>query len=199
MPENAARPSKRGPYARGRKNRQLILDAAMEVIGDKGYNSTLLQDIAAEVGITPAGILHHFESKEALLAEVLRERDTVNRQRFAGGDEQYPMTVHVMRHNAGVPGLIQLYVSTVAAASDPHHPLREYLLERDAEILESVKADIVRRQEAGTVNPGVDAEKFARVLVSLSDGLQAQWTIDSTIDLPGVLEWLWETLAAPPR
>jgi hypothetical protein len=37
---------------------------------------------------------------------------------------------------------------------------------------------------------------MARVLLALSDGLQIQWGIDRDIDLPGVIEWLWNQVAS---
>lgn len=193
------RTSPRGPYAQGRKRREAILTAALEVIGQQGYRSTSLQEIARRAGITPAGVLHHFGSKEGLLAEVLRRRDEVNWERFAGGDDHYPMAVHVSQHNASVPGLIELYVQTAADAADPQHPLHDFFVERDARVLASVTRDIERRQAAGTFSREVDAAKFARVVLSLADGLQAEWIIDRDIDLAGTLAYVWDLFAVDVR
>lgn len=187
----------RGPYAQGRKSRELILETALEVIGRKGYGSTMLQDISEAVGMTQAGLLHHFGSRDNLFAEVLRQRDAVNRRNFAGGDDDYPMTVLVSRHNSTVPGLIQLHVSMAAAAASPDHPLHDYLVERDRDIHASVMADIQERQARGRFDPAVDAAWFARVLLGLAEGLQAQWTINPSVDVAGTIERLWDAHALP--
>ena len=60
-----------------------------------------------------------------------------------------------------------------------------------------VTRDIERRQEAGTFDPDVDAHVAARTLLALSDGLQAEWAIDPSIDLPGILEEFWRRYARP--
>jgi AcrR family transcriptional regulator len=51
--------------------RGLILDAARAVFERDGLDSASLRGIAAEAGYTPAALYFHFDSKEALYAEVL--------------------------------------------------------------------------------------------------------------------------------
>jgi AcrR family transcriptional regulator len=53
--------------------RGLILAAARRVFEKEGLEGASLRAIAAEAGYTPAALYFHFESKEALYAEVLRE------------------------------------------------------------------------------------------------------------------------------
>src|SRR3954468_14559951 len=52
--------------------RELILDAARKVFEAEGLEGASLRAIAASAGYTPAALYFHFESKEALYAEVLR-------------------------------------------------------------------------------------------------------------------------------
>src|SRR5438094_7004765 len=53
--------------------RELILDAARKVFEANGLDGASLRAIAAAAGYTPAALYFHFESKEAIYAEVLRE------------------------------------------------------------------------------------------------------------------------------
>jgi AcrR family transcriptional regulator len=53
--------------------RALILDAARRVFEAEGLDGTSLRAIAAAAGYTPAALYFHFESKEAIYAEVLRD------------------------------------------------------------------------------------------------------------------------------
>jgi AcrR family transcriptional regulator len=52
--------------------RDLILDAAREVFAAEGLEGASLRAIATRAGYTPAALYFHFESKEAIYAEVLR-------------------------------------------------------------------------------------------------------------------------------
>ena len=52
--------------------RGLILDAARRVFESDGLDGASLRAIAAAAGYTPAALYFHFESKEAIYAEVLK-------------------------------------------------------------------------------------------------------------------------------
>ena len=58
-------------FAKGEDRRQRILAVAERLLARNGWRSTSLAQIAREAGVTPAGLLHHFESKEQLLNAVL--------------------------------------------------------------------------------------------------------------------------------
>lgn len=49
---------------------RFILETAARLICEKGYDATSIQDIAAEAGLTKAGLYHHIRSKEHLLLEI---------------------------------------------------------------------------------------------------------------------------------
>src|SRR5262245_40035012 len=53
--------------------RGLILDAARKVFETEGLDGASLRAIAAAAGYTPAALYFHFDSKEAIYAEVLRD------------------------------------------------------------------------------------------------------------------------------
>ncbi|MEI6160783.1 MAG: helix-turn-helix domain-containing protein, partial [Roseococcus sp.] len=52
--------------------RQRILDAAREVFAEEGLEGASLRAIAARAGYTPAALYFHFNSREAIYAELLR-------------------------------------------------------------------------------------------------------------------------------
>ena len=69
---------KRSPSAeRGRVRREAILDAALELFAEHGFVLTSLPMISEKVGITHAGILHHFGSKEGVLRALLEREGPV--------------------------------------------------------------------------------------------------------------------------
>jgi beta-glucosidase len=52
--------------------------------------------------------------------------------------------------------------------------------------------DIMARQRAGTFPADADAAMVARVFIAISDGLQAQWSVNPSLDFVGTIEWLWK-------
>lgn len=52
-------------------SRDEIIQAAADVLKQKGYEATTMKDIAAEVDLTAASLYHHFKNKNALLLAVL--------------------------------------------------------------------------------------------------------------------------------
>lgn len=54
-----------------RSSRDTILDNAMLLFLDQGYDATTLDDVAKTCGITRPAVLYHYGSKEALLLEIV--------------------------------------------------------------------------------------------------------------------------------
>lgn len=189
-------PEKRG-YAKGIAKREEILARALEVFADKGYRKASLREIAESVGLSQAGLLHHFSSKEELFAEVLRKRDEVD---SAGGElgsdwsAAFDGLVGIVRHNAEVPGLVQLYATISAEAADPDHPGHDYFVSRYQQIVAGLEGYIRSEQEAGRVREAVDARMLARLAVAVADGMQVQWMLDPSADMGDAIEAFWSLI-----
>lgn len=63
--------SKRG-YHHGNL-RQALVDAALELVRDKGPTGFTLSEAAKLAGVTPAAVYRHFEGREDLIAEAARQ------------------------------------------------------------------------------------------------------------------------------
>ncbi|TDN91699.1 TetR/AcrR family transcriptional regulator [Microbacterium sp. BK668] len=61
------------PVRRGRPgyDRAQILEVAVAVFNEQGYDATSVADLAARLQLTKSALYHHFDSKEQLLAEAL--------------------------------------------------------------------------------------------------------------------------------
>jgi AcrR family transcriptional regulator len=57
--------------AQARATHKKILMAAAELFARQGYHKTTITDIAQAVNLTSGAVFHHFQSKEALLEEVV--------------------------------------------------------------------------------------------------------------------------------
>ena len=67
--------TRRGPYAKGVARRAEILDVALRLYGASSGERPTLAAIAAEVGLTEAGVLHYFGSMDELFVAILEARD----------------------------------------------------------------------------------------------------------------------------
>ena len=54
--------------------RQAIFDAAARWFADRGYHATRMQDIADDLCLNKAALYYYFDSKEAILVELIRSR-----------------------------------------------------------------------------------------------------------------------------
>ena len=55
--------------------RQLIIEAAIPINGQRGYYGFSIKSLAVACALTVPGVLHHFGSKEAILMAVLDYRE----------------------------------------------------------------------------------------------------------------------------
>ncbi len=67
-----------GSYAKGIAKREEILSIALDLVAVNGFRRTSIKDIADAVGLTQAGLLHYFDSKDELWVEVLKRRDAID-------------------------------------------------------------------------------------------------------------------------
>ncbi|WP_433158853.1 TetR/AcrR family transcriptional regulator [Kribbella sp. CA-247076] len=198
----------RGPYAKGVAKREEILTKALEVIARQGYRKTSTRELAAAVGLSEAGLLHYFGSKEKLFEAVLRARDEADTARLDGGlDSGLDGALNsgldvigklgaVVRHNTDVPGLVQLYSTFSAEAGDPQHGAHEYFVERYRRLRAALAEGVRARQADGTMSTAADPETIATLLIALSDGLQIQSQYRLEVEPGDVLDHLLELLGA---
>ncbi|QUX31868.1 TetR family transcriptional regulator [Nocardiopsis akebiae] len=91
--------------------------------------------------------------------------------------------VRLVRHNAEVPGLVQLYSRLSAEAAEDGHPAHGFFRERYATARGIIAEEIRRLQAQGRFSAEQDADRLAVLAVALMDGLQAQWSYDSGVDM----------------
>ncbi|MCX7522997.1 TetR/AcrR family transcriptional regulator [Microbacterium sp. STN6] len=198
------------PQARTAAKRVKILEAAMTVFGTRGYNNAALAEIAEQAGMTHAGVLHHFGSKEGLLVAVLKYRDGEAMAGVAGreqveGPAFLPHLTDTVRDNIKRPGVVQTYAVLSAESVTDGHPAQEYFRGRMAGL--RIKLQRVIGMTTGREVEDDDVRDAASALIAVMDGLQVQWLLDpQAVDMPRtlalVLDELIERLAtnepAPP-
>ncbi|MBD8079731.1 TetR/AcrR family transcriptional regulator [Cellulosimicrobium arenosum] len=165
------------------RRREEILNAAMATFGSKGYHAGPLGEIADQVDMTHAGVLHHFGSKNQLLLEVLQHRDDTDvaelvEQRIPGGVEMFRHLVRTAFLNARRAGLVQTYAVLSAEAVTDEHPARAFFQDR----YRTLRAEAVEAFEELCAERGVTATEAVRhasaAILAVMDGLQVQWLVD---------------------
>ncbi|HKG91620.1 MAG TPA: helix-turn-helix domain-containing protein [Gemmatimonadaceae bacterium] len=120
--------SKGAVRARRRKapeeRREEIFSAALELFSEVGYERATLNEIAARAGVSKGAVYHHFESKEALLIEMMRARAATLMLRVealaaeAGGaarpDELLARLIEQMWAHYEQPGKIELILIAIS-------------------------------------------------------------------------------------
>lgn len=189
----------RGSYAKGIAKREEILERALEVVAREGMRGASVRELADAVGLSQAGLLHYFDSKEDLFTEILRKRDEIDAaERLGGGaDDVREGLRRVVRHNSEVPGVVALFSRLSVDAADPQHPAHAFFLERGERLRASIAASFRRRQEAGEIPATADPEVLARIVQAASDGLQLQWMLDPELDMADTLDALFVALTRP--
>jgi len=192
----------RGQYAKGIAKREEILDVALELFTKKGYDRTSVREIARLAGLSQAGLLHHFSTKEELFIEVLRRRDVRNREEFRsshGDPNSIRRLVSIVRHNMTQPGLVRLYVTMSAESTDVDSTARSFFVERYRSLRAEVAKDVRAQQRLGELSAELDPDAVASLLIAAADGLQIQWLLESDGPDMGVLmEQLWTALRHVP-
>ena len=184
-PSPSRRRKPRGEYRKTSAKRTAILDAALEVFAESGYRSGSLRDVAGKVGMSEAGLLHHFPNKSALLAAVLDRRDQHSLERVTFTEEDGAVTlrglVQLAAYNASVPGVVELYCVLSAEATAPDHPAHEYFVGRYEYTRANIRAAFESLEAEGRLAPGVTPQRAAVATIAMMDGLQVQWLLDRDV------------------
>lgn len=171
-----------GRLVRGEQRRREILRTAVEVFGEQGFRGSSLREIAARVGISEAGLLHHFGSKAGLLTATIEERDRRDLDRRTQAETDGASLLATIRdqvrRNAETPGLVGLHVVVAAEATEPSHPAHDVVRDRYRALRHQDDTRFRDAIERGELRPEVDPQAIGQLFSAVMDGLQLQWLLD---------------------
>ena len=199
VPPKAPTRKARQPRQATADRRAEILRAAANTFGSKGYKNGSLTEVAEQVGITHAGVLHHFGSKEQLLVEVLEYRDKedvrdLEGQRIPDGLELFHHLVRTAQMNVARRGIVQGYSVLTGESVTENHPARGWVTDRFTILRGEVQRAIIA--VGGGAVPEDVARDAASAIIGVMDGLQVQWLLDDTVDLPVATTFAIEAILA---
>ncbi|WP_169513958.1 TetR/AcrR family transcriptional regulator [Agromyces subbeticus] len=190
------------PHAKTTERREAVLKAAMNVFGARGYNKGALVEVAEQAGMTHAGVLHHFGSKEGLLVAMLKYRDGeevagVPARAQAEGPAFLAHLVDTVDENTRRRGVVQAYSVLSGESVTDGHPAHEYF---------QTRLDVLRVKIAGVlgeVSGNTDEQELldsASALIAVMDGLQVQWLLNpDAVDMPRIVSRTLDEIVARLR
>ncbi|HLH46369.1 MAG TPA: TetR/AcrR family transcriptional regulator [Acidimicrobiales bacterium] len=176
-------PVVRRPNARGAARREALIDAAVRLFSERGFRGTGIIGLAKEVGMTHAGLLHHFGTKEGLLHAVVATRDEHFAEvlRTAGNGRGLDTTDAVLvagQQFVADPQLSRLFTVLIGENLMAENPLNGLFRERYRTLRKCVASALRAGQVDGTVDPDADAEGVAAEVVAFLLGLQSEHLLD---------------------
>ncbi|MGK5114726.1 MULTISPECIES: TetR/AcrR family transcriptional regulator [unclassified Geodermatophilus] len=180
---------------RGRPGHSLdsLLDVAVEVFNERGYDATSMDELAARLGITKSAIYHHVSSKVELLRLALdRALDAL----FAVTEEPGATTgsaidrlEHVVRGSVRVL-TAELPFVTLLLRVRGNSPVEQEALQRRRRF-DRIVTDLVRAgEEEGDVRPDVDPAVTSRLLFGAVNSLTEWYRPDRGLDASAVADAL---------
>lgn len=167
------------PPAGSENKRERILVEANAIFARRGFAGTSIGDVAKAAGISKAGLLHHFASKESLVSEVLARRDAVDNELLAPESrtvwEHLDRWVELVERNSGVPGTVGLYTAMVAGGIEHSHPAHAWMHKHLLNAQEILERYFEVGKGCGHVARDAPSRELARSIVAVSDGIQIQW------------------------
>lgn len=181
--------TRRGPYRSGIARRRQIITTAAEVFATYGYRSGSLRQIATAVGVTPAALTRHFDSKEDLLTGVLeywREQTDKLADPHAAGVDFFNGLRRLVNYHVDHPGYLELFLTLSTEATDPNHPAAAFIRNRYDRTVSDFSAQLTLAVNAGDVRPmsATEIDQQCRALIAYMDGIELQWLLNPAIDLP---------------
>lgn len=167
---------------RSEETRGKILEAAIRLFSNRGFNTASVDDICAEAGVSKGAFYHHFESKQALFLALLDGwLKNIDNSIEAARDQPAPATFLAMT---------EAFPYIFESAGDNLPMFLEFWLQasRDEEIWKASIAPYRRYHRLFTelIQRGMDEGSFvsldadlaARMIVSMAMGLLLQSLLD---------------------
>ncbi|HST64555.1 MAG TPA: TetR/AcrR family transcriptional regulator [Mycobacteriales bacterium] len=171
--------SEAAPVRRGRPGHSLesLLDVAVGVFNERGYDATSMDELAARLGVTKSAIYHHVPGKADLLGLAL---DRALNGLFAVTAEPGALTgraidrlEHVLRGSVRVL-VAQLPSVTLLLRVRGNSPVEQEALRRRREFDRIVTGLVAAAAAEGAVRPDIDPALTSRLLFGTVNSL-VEW------------------------
>lgn len=159
-----------------------VLQAALRVFWEKGYEGTALTDLLAATGLTKSSLYKAFGSKERLFWRVVEryQRDFLDFRHEALA-EPTPRRIAerlldgiTELHSGGVNPVGCLELNTALAGSTDAEPIRKKLIRGRERFRLRLRDRFEETMAAAPLPPGMTSDDAASLIISLIQGLAVQ-------------------------
>lgn len=175
------------PARRGRPgyDRGQVLDIAVRLFNEQGYDATSVADLAARLGLTKSALYHHFDSREQLLELALDNAldglEAVLVEPGALEGSAADRLRHVIRGAVGVLIDRVSYVTLLLRVRG-NSPVELAALER-RRVFDQRVAELVRdAQQEGLVRRDIDARVVTRLIFGMINSIVEWYRPDRPVD-----------------
>lgn len=175
------------------QRRQQILDSAAACFTRSGFHQTTMQDICREAELSPGAVYRYFQSKEEIIQAMCargRSEDAEQiRDAMELGETLDVFDELIRVFFAGVEDreLCALSVELTAEARRNVFVAESLRLGRD-QVLEPLTEIVRRAQARGEINPELDADGVAHVMLGVYQGLVLQKLLAPEMDVDSYSE-----------
>lgn len=181
--------------AKGEDRKQRILEVAQRLLTRNGWRNTTLAQIAREASVNPAGLLHHFASKEQLLHAVVDARDADDDAHANRAGDLIAEIARVPERFERTPEQMGAFTVLLVENLVPDVPLHDRLLTRYRDAVD-IDAELIRRgQQDGRYRADIDATVRAMEIIAFVNGMETTWLLDPSIPLRDVFKEYAQSLA----
>jgi TetR/AcrR family transcriptional regulator, transcriptional repressor for nem operon len=158
--------------------REQIVQAGLKCLTTKGFNGVGVQDITDAAGVPKGSFYNHFESKEALGAEIVERYGADKRRRELLTDKSIPPLERLRRHYERLTTLCVdarfergcILGNFSAELSNQSEVIRESLRRLYERWTKDVEATIAEAQDQGAVSKALTAAELAGFLLDAYEG-----------------------------
>lgn len=176
--------------ADARRNRERILESARAVFAEHGPDAQM-DDVAHQAGVGVGTVYRHFPTKEALLAELLREKFRLfsarARDALVQDGEPFAVFEELLRRNAETTASDAAVQHALAGAGE--HIWKQAQAEQQ-ELLAITGELIARARRAGTIRQDADANDIAMLMCGVCATMGAKPGFDWRRHLDLVIDML---------
>ena len=204
------RPRRRTQRERTAESTRRLLDAAIELIAEKGFERTTAMEIGERAGYSRSMVRARYGSKEALLESVLRnDYEPLMLAPEVNGQNGLERAVAVLSRAFGVaqeqPALLRAFFTVCFETVGPVGHLKPWLTDWLNRVEAEVGSALRCGMKDGSVGTHVDPDVEARRVIAYGLGIGFRWVLEPARDFVGETgEWIdrvsveWSPVSASP-
>ncbi len=155
--------------------RERILESAVRLFGERGYDQLSMRELAADAGCSPANLYHHFRSKYELFATIIEQAMRLHLVGLQAAESAHEDPVEQLRQVLETHVRLHIERPEMRLLRQDFYPLRGAELERFTAQRDryehAVRAIVGRGRDAGRLQ--VEDPKLA-VMVALAGATEVE-------------------------